>query len=253
QGAVSVFELVIYFPAIVVAAIVCSRHGFGRSSGWIYTLILCLVRIIGACCQLATYSNKTSTGLIETVVILDSVGMSPLLLATLGLLSRCADTINSAKGATFSAIHFRLLQLLISIGLILCIVGGTSSTSSNGTYTVQSETKIGEILYVVALAALYIVAFITKSKMHNAPTSDNRLAWAVIIALPLITVRLLYSLISVFAHDKHFSLLTGSVIIHVFMAILEEMVVVVIYLAFGWATPVLAAEARGPIANRPWK
>jgi hypothetical protein len=87
HGAVSVFELVIYIPAIIVAAIVCSRHGFSRSSGWIYTLILCLARIIGACCQLATYSSK-STGLIEAVFILDSVGISPLLLATLGLLSR---------------------------------------------------------------------------------------------------------------------------------------------------------------------
>lgn len=87
EGGVSVFELLIYFPSLVVAAIVCSRHGFGRSSGWIFTLILCLVRIVGACCQLATYSSLTK-GLLEAVVILDSIGISPLLLATLGLLSR---------------------------------------------------------------------------------------------------------------------------------------------------------------------
>ena len=87
RGGVSIFELIIYFPAIVIAAIVCSRHGFGRSSGWIFVLILCLVRIIGACCQLATYHSETK-GLLEAVIILDSIGISPLLLATLGLLSR---------------------------------------------------------------------------------------------------------------------------------------------------------------------
>jgi hypothetical protein len=87
QGGVSIFELLIYFPAIVVAAIVCSRHGFGRSSGWIFTLILCLVRIVGASCQLATYQSPTQ-GLLEAVIILESIGISPLLLATLGLLSR---------------------------------------------------------------------------------------------------------------------------------------------------------------------
>src|ERR1700739_3343160 len=87
RGGVSIFELIIYFPAIVVAAIVCSRHGFGRSSGWIFTLILCLVRIIGACCQLVTYHSETKV-LLEAVVILDAIGISPLLLATLGLLSR---------------------------------------------------------------------------------------------------------------------------------------------------------------------
>ena len=87
RGGVSIFELIIYFPALVVATIVCCRHGFNRSSGWLFTLILCLVRIIGACCQLATYHSETE-GLLEAVVILDSIGISPLLLATLGLLSR---------------------------------------------------------------------------------------------------------------------------------------------------------------------
>ena len=87
RGGVSVVELVIYAPSLVVAAILCSRHGFGRSSGWIYTLILCLIRIIGACCQLASYHDQSS-GLLKTTIILDSVGLSPLLLATLGLLSR---------------------------------------------------------------------------------------------------------------------------------------------------------------------
>jgi hypothetical protein len=87
HGGISIFELIVYFPALVVAAIVCSRHGFSRSSGWIFVLILSLIRIIGACCQLATYHSET-TGLVEAVIILESVGISPLLLATLGVLSR---------------------------------------------------------------------------------------------------------------------------------------------------------------------
>jgi hypothetical protein len=87
QAGISVLELLLYIPSLIVAAVVCKRHGFGRSSGWIFTLILCLVRIIGACCQLATLSSS-SKGLIEAVLILESVGLSPLLLATLGLLSR---------------------------------------------------------------------------------------------------------------------------------------------------------------------
>lgn len=87
QGIVSIIELVVYIPCLVAAFIVCSRHGFRRSSGWIYTLILCLVRIIGAACQLASYTNNAPS-LIKTALILDSIGLSPLLLATLGLLSR---------------------------------------------------------------------------------------------------------------------------------------------------------------------
>jgi len=86
-GGISILELGIYFPALIVSILVCKRHGFGKTSGWLFTLILCVVRIVGACCQLATYHTET-IGLLEAVVILESIGISPLLLATLGLLSR---------------------------------------------------------------------------------------------------------------------------------------------------------------------
>jgi len=252
EGGVSVFELLIYFPSLVVAAIVCSRHGFGRSSGWIFTLILCLVRIVGACCQLATYSSLTK-GLLEAVVILDSIGISPLLLATLGLLSRGADSTSTTSKGGFGAIGFRLLQLLITVSLILCIAGGTSSTSSTGAYTPQTTTKVGVILYLLAFLALCFIAATTMRKLSNAPKDEKRLVWAVLIALPLILVRIIYSILSVFHHDHDFNLITGSVAIHVVMAILEEMAVVIIYLVVGWMAEALAPADRGPISSRPWK
>jgi hypothetical protein len=252
QEGVSIFELIIYFPAIVIAAIVCSRHGFGRASGWIFTLILCLIRILGSCCQLATYSSETK-GLLEAVIILESIGISPLLLATLGLLSRCADAIGHTSSGVFNAIHFRPLQLLITLGLILCIVGGTSSTSSNGVYRPQTATKVGVVLYMIAFIVLAAIAGVTTAKLSNAPSDDKRLVLAVIIALPFIFVRLIYSLISVYSNNPHFNLITGSVAIRVVMAVLEEMAVVAIYLVIGWKTDSLTTANRGPIASRPWK
>jgi len=87
SGWVSVVELIVYIPAALLSIFICSRHGFTRSSGWIYTLILCVVRIAGAICQLLTY-HDTSSGLIQATLIIDSIGLSPLLFATLGMLSR---------------------------------------------------------------------------------------------------------------------------------------------------------------------
>jgi len=251
-GGVSVFELIIYFPALILAAIVCSRHGFGRSSGFVFTLILCLVRIIGACCQLATYSSN-SVGLEEAVIILDSIGISPLLLATLGLLSRCVDSVGHSSSTIVRTLQFRILQLIITIGLILCIVGGTSSTSSTGVYTPQGTTKAGLILYVFGFVAILVIAIMTLHKLGGVSSDERWLVWAVLIALPLILVRLAYSLTSVFAHDHNFNLVTGSVAIHVVMAILEEMAVVLIYLAVGWKVDTVAAADRGPVLSRPWK
>lgn len=148
---------------------------------------------------------------------------------------RSSNAISSGSKSAFYAIYFRVLQLLVTVGLILCIIGGTDSFTSTG-YQVQSKTKIGTILYCVAYAAISLFAIVIKSKLHNAPSSETRLAWAPIIALPFILIRLLYAVISIFGNDKHFNLLTGSVIIHVFMAVLEEMLVVGVYLFFGWIT-----------------
>jgi len=64
RGAVSIVELFVYLPSLVAATILCKHHGFTRSSGWVLTLILCLVRIIGAYCQLDTYHDKSS-GLVK--------------------------------------------------------------------------------------------------------------------------------------------------------------------------------------------
>ena len=87
RGYVSIVELALYGPFFLAALVVCYRHGFKRTSGWIFLLILCLIRLIGAACDVATYDSP-SLGLYEAVAILDSVGISPLLLATLGVLSR---------------------------------------------------------------------------------------------------------------------------------------------------------------------
>jgi len=167
-------------------------------------------------------------------------------------LSRAADSLHKPS-VLLHAITFRLLQLLVTLGLILCIVGGTSSYSSTGVYQPQDTTKAGIVLYIVAFVALCLLAGFILHKINNAPTNDKKLVWAVILALPFILVRIIYSLISVFSDNRHFNLLTGSVIIHVFMAVLEEMAVVVIYLVVGWMSETRPATVQGPIASQPWK
>ena len=84
---IAIVELIFYIPFAVLAIIACIRHGFSRSSGWIYTVLLCVLRIAGAVCQFLLHKNH-STGLITASIIIDSVGLSPLLLATLGILNR---------------------------------------------------------------------------------------------------------------------------------------------------------------------
>lgn len=87
RGGIAIAELIVYSPCLLVSVFLCAKFGFQRASGWIYTVIFCLARIIGSGFQLSTYSNP-SVSSYTGAFILNGIALSPLLLATLGILSR---------------------------------------------------------------------------------------------------------------------------------------------------------------------
>ncbi|KAF2032367.1 hypothetical protein EK21DRAFT_110042 [Setomelanomma holmii] len=243
-------ELAFYIPTSILAIIICVRHGFHRSSGWIFTLILCTVRIAGAICQFISHNNQ-STGLITATIIIDSIGLSPLLLATLGILSRFVDFINSRAAPIFTVKHFRLLQLLITVGLILSIVGGTSSNiQPNGHIEVETTSKVGIILYIIAYVGLALVFAISIPRLHVVIGKERRVAVAIVLAMPFILVRLVYSACAVFLHNHLFNMVTGSVVVLVVMDVAMEFIVVAIYILLGFAVDKVGRDNAGPIAGR---
>jgi hypothetical protein len=152
----------------------------------------------------------------------------------------------------FHMLQFRITQILIAIGLILSIVGGTNSISPSGTFTVQTTSKAGVLLYVVGWVILTLRTIFTIPQF-SSHIGEKRLAIAVIIALPFIAVRISYSVLAVFLHNHDFSLINGSVTIWVVMSVLEEFLVVIIYLVVGWKAEALPANKRGPLTSRQWK
>ncbi|KAI1121819.1 hypothetical protein F5Y10DRAFT_271696 [Nemania abortiva] len=252
-GIVSIVELIVYIPALIAAIVVCSRHGIHRASGWIYTVILCMVKIAGAICQLLATSNQSS-GLLTATIILDSIGISPLLFATLGVISRFVDWILFRGIELFSTKQFRFVQVLITIGLILSIVGGTSGSSSDGgQVTVASTSKAGIILYLVAFLGLTFFLVVSFSYRNRVPTQERRCSVAVAVAWPFILVRLVYSVLAVFLHNSTFSIIGGSVAVHAALAVVEEFLVVIDYLVLGFSLQRLEPEEQGTLTNRAWK
>lgn len=150
--------------------------------------------------------------------------------------------------------HFRILQLLITLGLILSIAGGTSgSVSPDGTIKVATTSKVGIGLYVAAYIALALICLLSLSKVSMIPSKERYVLVAVIFAMPFILARLAYSTLSVFLHSHLFNIITGSVVVLVVMAVVEEFIVVAIYLLLGFKVDKLDASQQGPIASRPWK
>lgn len=82
-----IIEVVIYIPALIFSVVVTSRHGLRRSDGWIFLVILAVIRLIGGVTGVIGF-YKQSTGLAITTIILNTIGLSPLLIAMLGILRR---------------------------------------------------------------------------------------------------------------------------------------------------------------------
>lgn len=150
--------------------------------------------------------------------------------------------------------HFRLLQLLISVGLILSIAGGTSGTiEPDGTVKVAGTSKAGIALYIVAFVGIVLVYFISIPRIAIVSKHENRVPVAITFALPFILVRIVYSACAVFLHSHLFNIVNGNVAVRVAMAVVEEFIVVSIYLALGFLVIKLHVSDQGPIAGREWK
>lgn len=147
------------------------------------------------------------------------------------------DSMKDSRASPFRSIHFRLLQTLIIVGLILSVVGGTSSFSSDKTYTIKPISKVGIILYIVAYAAEVLIA-VHASKLLPRGGGEKGLLFAVIAALPFILVRLIYSALGVIGGVHTFNSFSGSVAAFAIMAVLTEIVVIVIFVSAGWRMPV---------------
>lgn len=85
---------------------------------------------------------------------------------------------------------------------------------------------------------------IAASQRQIVPQREQRLFLAVGIALPLIAVRLLYSIIAECGHNHDFSPVGGSTGIRVGMSIVEEFLVVLAYVAIGYTLQKVQEQER---------
>ncbi|CZR57326.1 uncharacterized protein PAC_07215 [Phialocephala subalpina] len=236
RNGVSIAELIVYIPGLFVGIWLAVKHGFRRNSGWLYLIIFCLARIIGPCMQLATISKPNSVSLYTGSAILNSVGVSPIELAALGLLSRLLDNIHKTYNTFLHPRMLQLVQTIIIVGLILGIVGGIDAGNSfqdTGKYHPGTLNKAGTSLLIVSYALIVLFTAIISFFVKHAEPGEKRLFLAVAVACPFLAVRLVYSGLSTFSTNPRYNILTGDVTIFLCVALIEEFIIVVIFEAVG--------------------
>ncbi|KAI5456032.1 hypothetical protein BGZ63DRAFT_418067 [Mariannaea sp. PMI_226] len=232
---VAIFQLVYYTIALGLGIWVSARHGFLKSSGWIFLAIFSSIRIVSSSSQIATLTTKSETA-VTISLITGILGLSPLLLATLGILSRVwYSFLESPWNTIFSFGVIKAVQTPAAIALILCIVGATSANNP-AEIGDQGPVKAGIVLYLVVFVFILLLTAVAAVGIRMTKRGEAKLLRAVAMSLPFLLVRIIYSLLSIFSDNANFSTASGSwksAVIEIFMVRIEEMSVMAIYLWVG--------------------
>lgn len=182
--------------------------------------------------QLATIKSPTNASLYEGSTILNNIGISPLTLAALGLLSRLLDNINKSHRTLINSHMLRAIELIVIVGLVLGIVGGIDAANNivkDGRYKPGPLNKAGTALMIVAYVLLVMATAITSFSISHAEHGERRLLTAIALAMPFLAVRLVYSIISTFTTIKSFNLFSGNPTVFLCVCLLEELVMVLLF------------------------
>ncbi|KFY78564.1 hypothetical protein V499_02308 [Pseudogymnoascus sp. VKM F-103] len=253
RNGISIALLVLYAPLLLLGAFLSKRHGFGRSSGWIFLVIFCTLRILSGALNLAIINSPTSTSLHTAYLITNSVGLSPLLLASLGLLNRAIESIERrAHSVTITPRLIRLIQLLIMIALILAIVGSinlTDAKTDGDVHDARTLVQAAVGLFIAGYVILCLATVRVLFSISSAEAGERRLIPALAAALPFLLIRVVYAGVGAFGNDAKFNAVTGSDAIFLVMVVLMELAVVIIFEGVGITLKAIPKEDRGKVGD----
>ncbi|KAF2224978.1 hypothetical protein BDZ85DRAFT_280182 [Elsinoe ampelina] len=190
------------------------QHGFRRADGWLYLILLSLIRLIGNSTGIAYVSHPTNLNLLACELICQTIGISPLLLVLLGLTNQTRVARPTPQSSsppcktTHPATHSkeplltRAAYLLVLLALILSVTAGTYSFSTVPSKVTLSHAlaRVGATLYLLAFLVTATIAFISWRRRHHQPRT-NRVLQALVASLPFLGVRVVYGAVAAYDYE----------------------------------------------------
>jgi hypothetical protein len=87
RNGVAVIQLFFFSIFFCFAFVLCHRHGFRRSEGWLVLIPFSILRLLGAAFQIASINYPTDS-IYGGALICEGIGLAPLTLLNLGLFGR---------------------------------------------------------------------------------------------------------------------------------------------------------------------
>lgn len=249
---VAIGEIAVYSPLILAAIFVAFRQSFFKQIGWVYVVVFCGLRLASGALGILSTNHPTNQSDAAWTAILGSIGLSPLLLACLGLLKRVSvlrllgnyrckikvlmsNRNDFLRPGSFIILVLRLVHIPCLIALILGIIGGTDLEHPDEQDKGYKYLKASAIVFLLTYLATLALALLTVPEFSRMKRGEVGIMLAVLASLPFLAVRVLYSLLADFKHDSTFNIIDGNVWVQLAMALIMELIVAIMYILAGGA------------------
>ncbi|CAG8128627.1 unnamed protein product [Penicillium olsonii] len=240
-------ELAIYIALAIPTLYLLVQHGRPGFLGWLFLFVFCSLRIIGSALGLKSSS--------PTAGIISSVGLSPLLLATSGIL-------HEARIYRVAGLNQKL-EWAFALFYHIFVVGGVALTAA-GSAKLQSHEEPAEkaekivkagiaILTVcwVALVAATAITLIAPTKKSATRRAGTILLWTIAFALVFVGIRVFYSLVYLCTQQASLNPTTGSLAVRVILGFMSELIAVLAFIGAGIMTRSASKQTREQIDMLP--
>ncbi|TFK93049.1 hypothetical protein K466DRAFT_479360 [Polyporus arcularius HHB13444] len=258
RGNIAAAEIALYIPVLLIGVFLALRHGFKREAGWVFLVVLSIVRIIGGVTHVLSEHDPSNSTERTIYSIMEAAGLSPLLTASLGFL-RTVTQYSPLEENTLLTRGLRIVGLIGTIGLALAISGGVSAgdaTSQSDLNSALTQRHAGVILFIVMYAGVVGTTIFCWQSRSLILRYRRQLLIGVTATLPFLGIRVLYSVLSSFSPYPlqivdgqqvlsipsnsglgKFSTVSSEWGLYLIMSVLMEYIAVIIYVVVGIITP----------------
>ncbi|RFU80054.1 hypothetical protein TARUN_2172 [Trichoderma arundinaceum] len=245
--ALSAAKLAIYLVLVQPALYCLWKHGKTGFLGWLFVQLFCVLRI--ATGGIGLHGNQKG----EAAVILNSIGLSPLLLAISGVLHEARRAVNPRLNRRLDIILEIKYHGIVNLGMILIIVALVKLLDGGDASKIKTLLSAGSAVSCIAwvLAVLWTVwsyAMVRRfSSYSDMQTVDNgkTLLKGISVALPFAGIRVVYGVVFLQLQISHpdSSFLTSKAV-QVCLSFIPELVCVSSLLLVGVITRSLRPDLK---------
>ncbi|KAI0123288.1 hypothetical protein BJ170DRAFT_736528 [Xylariales sp. AK1849] len=237
-AAILAINILLSLPAVYLIY----KHGLRHGSilGWGYLFIFVMLRIVSSAMQLGNPTDPSAS-------LIASIGLSPLLLAALGILHESRAYCIANRNRLFDLIWVVVLHFVITTAVALTGSGASGASKPTATPDERAGSlnlvKVGMILLLlswITFSALAVFSFIQapRRSSHKLPFLQygKWLLDAVLVAIPFIGIRVITSLVYFTTQNPALNPSTGEIGYRVGLGFIEELVVSIGFVVVGILT-----------------